>query len=456
MNNSNEKEIESVKVDNLNEVETTTTEVKTEETTPTTAVKVEDEVVLENLDIDFAYDLMSVPTVSSEEYRMVTYIVLWARRNNIKYEFDAYGNLYLTKGELEEGEFYPCVTSHLDTVQQKQRAYAQAGVPLEIKGRICNKKHEIFVDGMGIGADCKTGILISLSLFEHFDKLKAAFFLEEEIGMKGSEHLDVAWFDNVGYVIGWDSPELNRAAWSCSGTILMSKDFFQDHLKPICDKHGLTKFHAEPFTDVKYIREKTGVMCMNFGNGGYAAHSATEYMVLEDTDHALTMGIDIIKGLGCNRFYLKHKTTSSAWIRQADGTYKKPEEDTDAEFFRKLDSSSYGGYSGGNYGGSAGYYDDDEWNDYWGGSYGRHCGSTSGSTHTSSSATKPTTTTTSTTKPSQKEDEKKTVSDETVMYISEKYEERIAEIKSDIEKRCTELGVDFDSFKDVFEKNITF
>ena len=83
----------------------------------------DDEMKLYYLNKDFVYDCMSVPTHSKKEFRMVTFIILWARKNGVKYEFDDFGNVYLTKGELAEGEFYPCVTSHLDTVQDKQDPY---------------------------------------------------------------------------------------------------------------------------------------------------------------------------------------------------------------------------------------------------------------------------------------------------------------------------------------------
>ena len=449
MDNSEVKETKVVnETEQTTQKEETTSVATTQTTTPTTTVvptkKENEEVIeLENLNLDFACDLMSVPTVSSEEYRMVTYIVLWARRNNVKYEFDTYGNLYVTKGKVKDGEFYPCVTSHLDTVQQKQKSYAQAGCSLDLKIRKSLKKHELYVDGMGIGADCKTGILISLPLFEHFDTIKAAFFLEEEIGMKGSAHMNTEWFNDVGYVIGWDSPELNRAAWSCSGTKLMSKEFFENNIKEICAKHGLTKFHAEPFTDVKHIREKTNIICMNFGNGGYSAHMPTEYMVLEDTDKALTMGIDLIKNLGKKQFLLEHKEHSYQWVKGEDGVYHKPEDDVDEVYFRKLDG--YGSY----YGGNSSYYDDMD--DYYAARYGtRH---TSGGTVTHTSTTsnqQPSTTTPTTTK------KEETVSIETVKYITERYEERISDIKTALTNRCSELGIDFEQFKEIFEQKVKF
>lgn len=380
-----------------------------------------DEFNLKYIKKELAYEVMSTPTVSSHEYRLTTFIILWARRNNINYEFDEYGNIYLTKGKLKEGEFYPCVTSHLDTVQHEQLTWAQVGLPLELKTRKNDKnQHEWYVDGMGIGADCKSGVVIALSLFEHFDKLKACFFLEEEIGCKGSHQLVTEWFDNVGYVIGWDSPELNRAAWSCSGVPLFNKDFFTSEIQEVCKKHGLTIFNAEPFTDVKIIREKTKIICMNFGNGGYNAHMSSEYCVVEDMDHACGMGIDIINKLGTREF--KFETTSSYGSYQigANGV-KTWVKNTDSDFFK-----DFSGYKP--------YYTSNQ---------------TSATTTTKTSTTQTTSTQTT-----QNTDNKNTISLTDVEYITEIYELYIESIKEKVETKCKELNIDFDSFKNIFENKI--
>lgn len=257
------------------------------------------------LDKKLTYDVLSIPSKSEYEYRLVTAIIIWAKKNGIKYECDDYGNLYLTKGELEEGEYYPCVTSHLDTVQCDQTAYVLAGLNLDIKTEVLNNgTHKLYVDGMGIGADDRNGIVICMNMFNYHDKLKAAFFLEEETGMCGSRRLNVDWFNDVGYVIGFDSPDLNRAAWCSSGEKLFDSKFYIEHLKEVTDLWGFNNFRSEPFTDVNQIRQKTNLICMNFGNGGYDAHSLKEYTILEDMDKAGAMGSDIIFKLGLNRYEL--------------------------------------------------------------------------------------------------------------------------------------------------------
>ena len=317
--------------------------------TPPLVKEEEKPLVLKYLDIDFVFDCLSVPTHSSAEYRMVTFVMMWARANNVKIEFDTYGNVYLTKGELAEGECYPCVTSHLDTVQTNQELYAQLGMPLPLKERI-NKKggHELYVDGMGIGADDKAGVLISLTLFKYCDKLKACFFLEEEIGMLGSKQLNKDWFKDVGYVIGWDSPDRNRAAYCAAGELLFGKEFFE-LIEDTCKEHGLTDFRSEPYTDVVNIRSKTQVVCMNFGNGGYNAHTNTEYVIIEDIDAACGLGVALIKKLGAEKFRMPSKKGYSyganadedvTWLNKRFNKYT-----TTSSAYTGNKSSGYTGYN---------------------------------------------------------------------------------------------------------------
>ena len=433
----NTNDVKNSDVQNTESTEKVSTDVKKdvkETTTVTTTNEVEkkDEnaLSLTHLDEKFVYELMSVPTSSSNEYRLVTFIILWARRNNIHYEFDDYGNVYLTKGEIKEGEYYPCVTAHLDSVQSKQKTYAQAGQPLQIKTRIStiSKKHEIFVDGMGIGGDDKAGVLIGLSMFSHLDTLKACFFLEEEIGCKGSAKLNKEWFKNVGYVMGFDSPDLNRAAYACSGVKLFSANFFKTYMQDICKKHGLTKFQSEPFTDVKEIREQTGIMCMNFGSGYYNAHSEREYCVIEDMDTACRMGVELIEFIGLTRHELQH---SSGWVKAPDGVYRKVvTDDEDEKFFRTLSGVQYGYYGYGNQG-----------------SY--NYGTT---TKTSGSTT--TTTVVKTTETAK--DDKNKVNIETLKYVTERYEEHIEDVKARIQKVCEVNNIDFALFENEFVTTIKF
>lgn len=383
---------------------------------------------LKNLNVKLMYEMMAVPTYSDYEYRMVTWLILWARKHNIEHKFDDYGNLYFIKGKPTEGNFYPCVTAHLDTVQNKAKAYILTGAELDLKTRKNTKgQHEVYIDGMGTGSDDKNAILIALHMFEKFDTLKGAFYLGEEVGCKGSSNMDVTFFDDVSYVIGFDSPELNRAAWRLMGKIKMfTADFYKKHMKPVCDKYGMTKFYSESITDEAYITEKTGLVTMNFGNAGYNAHATTEYFIVEELDHALTMGIELVETIPTDT---QHKVNSVTWERDPiTGEMKKSvvSSTDDEEYLKTLGDnthyySSYGGYYGNKNttNRSDGYWDSNK----------------------------------------QKNDESKNdgINNETVQYIVEIYEERIKEIKDSVKAKCDELGLDFkEYFEKVFSKEIEF
>ena len=398
-----------------------------------TEVKVEhmsslnEDLKLNCLDEHLVYNVMSTPSKSRAEYRMQTFIILWAKENGVEYDVDEKGNIYLTKGIVKEGEFYPCVTAHMDTVQEPQTLYAKAGLSLDVLTRVKNGKHEIYCEGFGIGGDDKAGVAICLNMFRFFKTIKACFFVEEEIGCVGSKEIDMKkdfykeWFGNVGYVIGYDSPDLNRAAHTCSGTKLMGKEFFEKNgLAEICAKYGLNDFRSEPYTDVKSIREKTDIICMNFGTGYYNCHMPNEYCVLEDMDNALEMGKAIIEKLGNT----EHK------MKCVSGNYSVS--DADTIYFSKLNPSykeTYTYQGGGAWNGGYGSADDDYgYNDY---GY-------------------PTTS-----KKTEKTD-KDAVKPETIQYIVDSYEKYINNLKEDVVAKCKELGVDETQFIEIFSKEIKF
>ena len=458
MNNSKDSKAESqekdVAVVNGEKVNTATGEVlnqkdenKATEKRPMTESEAREYIAslpYKHIDVHELYEVMQVPSCSRYEFRMAAYIILWARKNNIDYKFDKKGNVYLTKGKLEEGEFYPCVTSHMDTVQDKAKPYALAGAELPLRTRRVKSnttdevRHEIFIEGQGIGADDKLGVYISLQMVKNIDKIKAAFFVEEETGMQGSKELDKEFFNDVAYVIGWDSPDLLRAAWKCSGTQLFTAEFYKKHLKPVVSKWGYTDkcFHSEPFTDVINIRDKTGVMCMNFGNGGYQAHSSTEYLVIEHVDHALGMGLDIVNTIGNKERFVFTKT----YNRTGTGLTSSYDDERECE---KLFGTVY----------SSGY-------------------NTNTNTNRNSSTGTTTNRSDGNVNNTPAED---AITEETVKYIIDTYDDYVNNIKTEVDKKCDliediikdkfrEAGIDFatlgvdikSEFAGIFSKDIQF
>ena len=76
---------------------------------------------------------------------------------------------------------------------------------------------------------------------------------------------------------------------------------------------------------------------MNFGNGGYCAHTNKEYCVVEEMDHACGMGADIIKTLGTKQFKVEPCSIYGTSVVQSNGT-KTWIKNPDSDFFRQFSS----------------------------------------------------------------------------------------------------------------------
>lgn len=139
----------------------------------------------------------------------------------------------------------------------------------------------------GLGMDDQGGCAIALAVIDSIPFAKAAFFVEEEVGMQGSRAADMHFFDDCAFVFSNDSPDRNRGTHYSSGVQLYSDEFFKEHLQKICADHGLTDFRSEPYTDILNVRNHVlpngkHLECLNFGNGGYNAHMDTEYAKFSD------------------------------------------------------------------------------------------------------------------------------------------------------------------------------
>ena len=207
----------------------------------------------------------------------------------------------------------------------------------------------------GLGMDNQGGCAIALAVMEDLPVCRAAFTVEEEIGMLGARAMDMHFFDDCAFVFSNDSPDRNRGTHYSSGVQLYSDEFFKEHLQKICADHGLTDFRSEPFTCILNVRNHAlpdgkHLECLNFGNGGYNAHMDTEYAKFSDVCAAE----DLLRAL-CTKIPLDKQYSSGI----------KPEARSWGGYGGSYSGyGSYGGYGGyGSYGGyrSRGDDDDDSW-----------------------------------------------------------------------------------------------
>ncbi len=185
-------------------------------------------------------------------------------------------NIYVTKGVLEEGEYYPMFIAHTDTVHQKVNKIIVKEEnlvrPHTFGKRFDDKKvpslKAYLEDGTptGIGGDDKCGIFICLELLKSLDKVKVGLFVSEETGCHGSSKCDESFLQDVGYITQYDAPGNHLISEICSGVRLFDRDseFFEKSIKVIEDGFGNEMLiQSHPYTDVSQLKKKIDVSCIN-------------------------------------------------------------------------------------------------------------------------------------------------------------------------------------------------
>lgn len=266
-------------------------------------------------------EVLSVPTKTYQEEKMVEFLVNWLTENNISHFVDEFNNVYATKQEsqdLPEDFYFPCVISHTDTVHNidtiniSEEMLPNAQDELKLSYKAYNDQG----NPTGIGGDDKCGVFACLTLLKELPNLKAAFFVSEETGCHGSMKANEDFFQNVGYGIQFDAPENWMITEKCFGQVLFDRDteFFEK-----CDKvltegmdNSLMQYMVHPYTDVYALRSKFDFSCINISIGYYNYHTKHEYVVVDDVFNGIEMGRKMIEGLG-NKLHYKESVKQTKW-----------------------------------------------------------------------------------------------------------------------------------------------
>jgi di/tripeptidase len=226
---------------------------------------------------------------------MVAWLRQWLTEKNIPFYADGFGNVYATKGGTNG--FYPAVCAHTDTVHP-----IRPFTVVEDGGQFVALDKDYVQTGLG--GDDKAGIYVCLEMLLALPVVKAAFFVDEEIGCLGSRQADPEFFKDVGYCIEFDSPNNDILSFSCDGAQLcLEGGALLAVAEPTLTRFGAVKWQWHPFTDVAQLRRKFDFECLNLPCGYYNMHSDREYVCIEDTANALELGQTLIHDLGCCRYY---------------------------------------------------------------------------------------------------------------------------------------------------------
>lgn len=213
--------------------------------------------------------LYSIYSPSTGEKKMRRFIKRWIYNNIPQAEVttDAKGNIYVIKGNAEN---YPCIVSHIDQVQ---KTHSKDFVCIESEDVIFGyspKNHR----QEGLGADDKNGIWIALKCLQKYPVMKAAFFVEEEIGCRGSAQADLEFFTDCRYVVQCDRRGNNDLITSISFTELCSKEFVE------ATRHEMFGYIPTDgmMTDVLELKERgIELSCINMSCGYYKPHTEQEF-----------------------------------------------------------------------------------------------------------------------------------------------------------------------------------
>lgn len=269
-------------------------------------------------DYELLKKVLSVPTKTYKEDKMIEFLTSWLVENDIPHFIDEMGNIYATK-QSEDIEYFPCVVAHTDTVHELDTINIHEMMLPNDQGeyKLAYKAFNDLNQPTGIGGDDKCGVYVCLELLRELPNVKAAFFVSEETGCHGSKNADKSFFSNVGYVLQFDAPGNWMVSEYCMGTKLFDKDsdFFNK-----CDKvltegfNNRNKYQSHPYTDVYALKNLFDFSCINFAVGYYNYHTKHEYVIVEDVYNTLDIAKKMIGDLGYIKYHKKYENNKNLFF----------------------------------------------------------------------------------------------------------------------------------------------
>ena len=271
--------------------------------------------------------LLSVPSKTYKEEKIVEYICSEIdNMSGVSFYRDDLQNIYITKGELMDGEFYPMFIAHTDTVHEMVPEIVvkeeRSSKPFTYGKTFDSTEFDILKaytpsgQPTGIGGDDKAGVFIALELLRILPKVKIGLFVSEETGCHGSQRCDVDFLKDVGYAVQFDAPGDHLITRICWGVklydddgefIKIAKSTFETWMDTVASEQ------THPYTDVSQIKQKGDFSCINFSCGYYNMHSNQEFVVLQDVENSIWMAEDLVNKLGYKKYEYIYKAYKYDW-----------------------------------------------------------------------------------------------------------------------------------------------
>lgn len=233
--------------------------------------------------------LYQINSYSGNEDEIRRFVLQQIADLSLRVEVDAYGNVLITKGNAEK---YPCVAAHLDEVHQPSV-------------RNLHEEHDVIYavdengEPVGIGADDKNGVWIVIRLLQKMKAIKAVLFVREEKATfegyrHGSDDIDLAFFDDVKYVLQCDRKGASDLVTYCTKKEirLCDDDFIPEWIR---QKYGYVPVEGG-ITDVVHLKQRgLQISCCNISCGYYNAHKPEEHTKFSELQNSLEFVKTIIQ-----------------------------------------------------------------------------------------------------------------------------------------------------------------
>lgn len=251
------------------------------------------------VDRNLLFLTLSVQTVSGQTWWMERFILRFIQKlvkegQPITARVDKHGNIYVTKGPADFAGYYPTMIAHTDTVHdivrnshyqvRSDHTKMWAVDPITGKDR-------------GIGGDDKVGIFIALTLLSRLPVFKASFVVDEEIGCRGSNKVDMDFFTDASFVLQCDRKGMKDFVNKIGSEVLFG-DVFGAAIKPMLVQFGYS-LTMGGMTDVQELKERgLRVAAANMSCGYFSPHQSSETVGIHDVQRTFDLCYTICTELG--------------------------------------------------------------------------------------------------------------------------------------------------------------
>ena len=225
---------------------------------------------------------------------------------------DAYGNLYVTKGNAE---FYPCVVAHTDINQEVRHNVKIMTAYPWMFGFDTEEAEQC-----GMGADDKVGVYFAVHMFDLFDNIKLFFPKDEEVGLIGTYKADKHFFTDCSMLVQLDRNSYKNDLITYTNGLTVCSDEFVTAAGSIMDKYMYKKNNGS-CTDIGGLKKYDTVNCvaMNVSCGYINEHGDNEMISIPHFENAINFGYELLK-MGVDKVW-EHKAEIPVYENTRYGGY---------------------------------------------------------------------------------------------------------------------------------------